>query len=180
MTNPAARIVRANAADARRHADDLGAVLIDAVASNASVSFVHPLSPEEATRYWHGVADDVAAEAVVLLVALIDARAVGTVQLHPVHKPNQPHRAEVAKLLVHRDARGHGIGGALMRGLEDEARALGRSLLTLDTDATSPAPGFYRRLGFQPAGVIPGFALNGHGTALVSTLYMWKRLDSDG
>ena len=100
---------------------------------------------------------------------------VGTAQLILIQMPNQPHRAEVAKVLVHRRARRQGIAQRLLAAVEDAAREHGRTLLTLDTCTGSPAEQLYRREGWQPAGIIPGFALNTDGS-ICDTMYFWKRL----
>ena len=113
--------------------EDLAMLLIDCVDGGASVSFMHPLSRERATAFWRGVAADVATGARALLVAEDTSGIVGTVQLVLDQPENQPHRADLSKMLVHRRARRQGLGAALMRGAEDVARACGRTVLVLDT-----------------------------------------------
>jgi acetyltransferase len=149
------------------------AILTDAVADGASVGFLAPLRHDEAHVYWRGIRKELD-EGLVLLAAHIDGRLVGTVQLAPASKANARHRAEVQKLLVLREFRGHGIGQALMQRVEDEARALGRWLLVLDT-ATDAAERLYRRLGYQRAGAIPEFAESSAGGFDATVLY-YKRL----
>lgn len=152
-------------------------LLVDSVAHNASVGFLDPLGTEAARDYWGRVGADVADGGCVLLVARDDdgdGTVLGTVQLRLAAMPNQPHRAEVSKLLVHTGARRRGIGEALMRALEDEAVHAGRWLLTLDT-ATAEADRLYLRLGWTAAGAVPDYALNGDGT-LTHTTFYFKRL----
>jgi GNAT superfamily N-acetyltransferase len=145
-----------DAAAARAHLDDLCALLVDVVAGGASVGFLPPVPDADARRFWDGA---LAAPGRVLLAGLDGGRLVGSVQLALASWPNQPHRAEVMKLLVHRAARRRGLGRALMLALEDAARARGRSLLTFDTLQGSDAERLYRDLGYTCAGVIPRYAL---------------------
>jgi GNAT superfamily N-acetyltransferase len=145
---------------------DLASLLVDAVASGASVGFLPPLSLEEAARWWRETLPRAQ-----VLVARDAAGIVGTVQLQPARAANQPHRAEVAKLLVHRRARRRGIGRALMAAVETRARAEGWTLLTLDTKRGDAAESLYRRLGWTCAGVIPGYALDGTGTLCATVIF---------
>ncbi len=133
-------------------------VLIDCVAGGASVSFMQPLSIPKAMAYWQGIAAGVARAERVLLVAEADGVIVGTVQLVLDMPENQPHRADVAKMLVHRQARRRGVGAALLDAVETAARTAGRALLVLDT-ADETAARLYARAGWQRVGVVPGFAL---------------------
>lgn len=134
-------------------------LLIDAVEGGASVGFMHPLLQERALAFWSRVEQGVERGERALLVTRDDAgRIVGTVQLLLDLPENQPHRAEIAKMLVHRRARRRGLGEALMRAAEQEARRLGRDLLTLDT-ASAEAARLYQRVGWQRVGEVPGFAL---------------------
>lgn len=152
-------------------------LLVDSVAHGASVGFLHPLSAEEADRYWAGVARAVTDGRTVLLVAESPQDGVvGTVQVVLAAMPNQPHRAEISKLLVHSGARRRGVGEALMRAAEARADALGRWLLVLDT-ATAAADRLYVRLGWKAAGDIPDYALNADGTLTHTRLY-YKRLSA--
>jgi GNAT superfamily N-acetyltransferase len=136
----------------------LAAVLIDCVDSGASVSFMHPLSVPRATAFWRSIAADVARGARAILVAEDTTGIVGTVHLVLEQPENQPHRADLSKLLVHRRARRHGVGEALMRAAEDLARDCGKSLLVLDT-ASGDAERLYVRLGWTLVGVVPNYAL---------------------
>ncbi|WP_241671145.1 GNAT family N-acetyltransferase [Dankookia rubra] len=161
----------AAAASAERR---LAEILVACVAAGASVSFLPPLEMDKARGFWRKVAKDVAAGGRVLLAAWLDGALVGTAQLALDMPENQPHRADVAKVLVHPAARRAGIGRALMRRVEAEARARGRRLLVLDT-AGDAAERLYRATGWQEAGTIPGFALDGHGGEL-ATIFFWKRV----
>jgi ribosomal protein S18 acetylase RimI-like enzyme len=153
----------------------LSEILVDCVRDGASVGFLDPLDPADAERYWLRIGTSVAEGRCVLLVGSLDGgEVVGTVQLDVDTFPNQPHRATVGKLLVHSSARRRGLGEALMAGLEREARARGRWLLTLDT-ATGAAARLYERMGWQPAGTIPEYALNPDST-LTDTTFYWKKL----
>jgi GNAT superfamily N-acetyltransferase len=136
----------------------LAELLVDCVDGGASVSFLHPLSPDKARAFWTGVAADVAAGGRALFVVDDENGIVGTVQLVLDLPENQPHRADVSKMLVHRRARRRGLGAALMRAAEGFARESGRSLLVLDT-ASPEAERLYARLGWQLCGVIPRYAL---------------------
>ena len=137
--------------------EQLARLLIDCVDGGASVSFMHPLPMEKAKAFWRRVADDTAAGGRALLVAEDDSGIVGTVQLVLEQPENQPHRADVSKMLVHRRARRRGLGAALMQAAETVARACGKSLLVLDT-ASDDAERLYARLGWQLVGVSPGYA----------------------
>lgn len=160
---PNSRIRSVGAAEAAALVPALSEILRDCVAGGASVNFLSPLAPEVARGFWEGVAAEVAAGRRLLLVAEDAAGPAGTVQLVPAPQPNQPHRAEVAKLLVHRRARGQGLGAALMREAERAALAAGRTLLTLDTEAGSAGERLYRRLGWTAFGTVPGYALTPDG-----------------
>lgn len=155
----------------------LAALLIDCVEGGASVSFMHPLSPEKACAFWRRVGEGLAHGERALLVAEDGEGIAGTVQLVLDQPENQPHRADLAKMLVHRRARRHGLGAALMRAAEDTARTCGKTLLVLDTVEGSPAERLYARLGWQPCGVIPGYALWPRG-GLCATKYFYRQLDA--
>jgi len=153
----------------------LASVLIDCVEGGASVSFMHPLARDHAEAFWRRVAHGVAAGERALLVAE-DARGLcGTVQL-VLHQPdNQPHRADLAKMLVHRRARRQGVGAALLRAAETTARECGKTLLVLDTVTGGPAERLYGRLGWERVGEIPGYALLPKG-GLVGTTVFYRNL----
>lgn len=162
----------AAAASAERR---LAEILIACVAAGASVSYLHPLSREKSRRFWKRVSTDVAQGHRVLLAAWSEGHLAGTVQLDLATPENQPHRAEVGKLLVDPAFRRQGVGEALMRRAEQAAQRLGRKLLTLDTRAGDQAEPLYRRLGWQAGGRIPGYSLDETGQAR-DTLYFFKSL----
>jgi GNAT superfamily N-acetyltransferase len=163
-----------SAAEARERIDELCDVLIDCVEGGASVSFMLPMTREKARAFWQGVVGGVAAGGRVLLVAEEAGRWVGTVQVVHDLPENQPHRADIAKMLVHRGWRQRGLGEALMRAAEDAARRAGKSLLVLDT-ASPEAERLYRRCGWQPVGVVPDYALL-PGGGYCDTHFFFKRL----
>src|SRR3984893_160274 len=156
------------------HIDGLADVLIDCVEGGASGSFMHPLLRVCAVAFWRRVGQGVAAGQRALLIAE-DARGLcGTVQLVLEQPENQPHRADVSKMLVYRRARRQGLGAALMRAAEQVGGGSGKSLLVLDT-ASSDAERLYARLDWQLCGVIPGYALLPHG-GLCDTTYFHRTL----
>jgi GNAT superfamily N-acetyltransferase len=156
--------------------NELAAVLVDCVESGASVHFLSPFPPAEARTFFARVAASVASGDTVLIAAELDGRIVGTVQLGLDTPPNQPHRADIKKLLVHRSARGRGVGAALMTRAEQEARRHGRWLLVLDTVAGDNGDRLYTRAGWTRAGIIPDYALFPDGR-LCDAVVMWKRLE---
>lgn len=153
----------------------LAALLIDCVEGRASVGFMHPLPVDKAQAFWRRVADDVAIGSRALLVAEDGEGLMGTVQLVLDQPDNQPHRADLCKMLVHRRARRRGVGAALMQAAEDLGRACGKSLLVLDT-ADDAAARLYARQGWQCCGQIPGYALLPHG-GLCATTYFYRALN---
>ena len=175
MTDPVA-IRRLDAKGARAACPALAAVLIDCVEGGASVSFMSPLAPERAMMFWQGVADGVASGERIQLVAeeRTSGAILGTVQLVTAQPENQPHRADLAKMLVLRRARRHGIGATLMRAAERAALAAGRTLLVLDT-ASDDAGRLYARAGWTRVGTVPGYALWPSG-GLCDTVYFYKWL----
>ncbi|WP_308910850.1 GNAT family N-acetyltransferase [Pseudokordiimonas caeni] len=168
-------VIELDAAATRKRAGELAEVLRDCVAGGASVSFMAPYSLDDALAFWHGVADSMVRGERHLLIAEEGERIVGTVQLVVNTPPNQPHRADVAKMLVHRSARGKGVGAALLQAVETLAQAHGRTLLVLDTVTGSPADRLYRRHGWQEVGMIPDYALLPEG-GLVSTTVFYRKL----
>jgi ribosomal protein S18 acetylase RimI-like enzyme len=172
-------IVRLSAEQVRERAEQLSEVLSDCVTGGASVSFMPPFGPGDAKPFWLATAESCEAGQRIVLAAIMDSMAVGSVQLLPVGIPNQPHRAEIAKLLVHRKARRRGIGRTLMLAAEAEARRLGRSLLTFDTTTGDSAEKLYLSLNYVRAGVIPGYALKPDGS-LIDTSVFYKLLESGG
>jgi GNAT superfamily N-acetyltransferase len=153
----------------------LSALLIDCVEGGSSVSFMHPLTRERAEAFWGKVAADVAAGARALLVAEDDAGICGTVQLVLDMPENQPHRAELVKMLVHRRARRRGLGAALMRAAESMALECGRTLLVLDAVTGDAGERLYTRLGWTRVGVIPRYALMPDG-AYCATTFFYREL----
>jgi GNAT superfamily N-acetyltransferase len=153
----------------------LSEVLVDCVEGGASVGFMLPYGEKDAALYWQGVADQVAAGTTLLLVAEVDARIVGTVQVGFAQMPNQPHRGDLKKLLVHRSARRKGLSRLLMEAAERQAAASGRTLLVLDTATGSPAEAIYPRLGWERTGVIPDYALWPEGGYCDTTIF-YKRI----
>jgi GNAT superfamily N-acetyltransferase len=151
--------------------EELAGVLIDCVEGGASVSFMHPLTRDRAVAFWRRVANGVAAGERALLVA-DDAQGVcGTVQLVLDQPENQPHRADLSKMLVHRRARRQGLGAALMRAAETTARECGKTLLVLDAVTGGDAERLYQRLGWERVGVIPGYALMPRGEPCDTTVF---------
>lgn len=163
---------------ATAHLPALCALLEDAVDGGASVGFLPPLGAGEAAAYWRSVVDALRDGSRRLLVAELPERGlVGAVQLDLVMRPNARHRAEVAKLLVHRAVRRRGIGRALMLAVEEEARRLGRTTLVLDTRQGDPSERLYQSLGYQRAGVIPAYARGADGR-LDGTVIYYRLLPS--
>ena len=156
--------------------DQLADVLVDCVEGGASVSFMSPFSHDEALTFFRQVAGSVALGDTVLLAARLDDKIVGTVQLGLDTPPNQPHRADIRKLLVHRSARDHGVGAGLMAQVEEEARLRGRWLLVLDTVPDENGHRLYLRAGWTQTGLVPDYALFPDGR-LCDTAIMWKRLE---
>jgi GNAT superfamily N-acetyltransferase len=155
----------------------LAALLRGCVCGGASVSFVLPFSHEDAKAFWmEHVLPAVATGTRCLLVARSSDRIIGTVQLDLATPPNQPHRAEVRKLLVHPDARRRGVAKGLINAVDVEARRLQRTLLTLDTVTNGPAERLYRSLGYFPVGSIPRYSFNFDSSVLESTTVMYKDL----
>jgi GNAT superfamily N-acetyltransferase len=152
----------------------LADVLIDCVEGGASVSFMLPLSRDKAIAFWRRIAADAERGARALIIAEDEAGIIGTVQVVLEQTENQPHRADVSKMLVHRRARRMGVGEALMRAAEDAAQQAGKSVLVLDT-ASPEADRLYTRLGWQLAGTIPDYALL-PGGGLCDTRYYYRHL----
>ena len=159
-----------------RDIQDLAGVLADCVEGGASVSFMLPFPRSKAVAFWEGMAGK-AARGDAFTLCVRDTEGIcGTVTMATGLPENQPHRADVTKLLVHRRARGRGLGEALMREIERVAAREGKTLLVLDT-ASPAAEHIYRKLGWTECGVIPDYALNPDGTPC-DTVVFWKRLES--
>ncbi|MFO0839860.1 MAG: GNAT family N-acetyltransferase [Phycisphaerae bacterium] len=163
---------------------DLGALaglLVDAVDSGAAVSFLAPLTLAHAEDWWRRTIASAHPKAAFLVAreAASDGRPggiVGTAQLHPAWAPNQPHRAEVAKVIVHRRFRGAGLGRRLMEAIEEHALAAGLSLLTLDAKRGGAAERLYRKMGWNFVGTIPRYALDTDGQTPHDTVIFYKAL----
>ena len=162
-------------AEAEARIDELSDVLANCVTGGASIGFMLPYGPADAVPFWQGVAAAVGEEATLLLAAERDGRIVGTVQVGIRQMPNQPHRADVKKLLVLESERGRGVARALMAAAEAEAARRGKTVLVLDTATGSPAETVYARLGWQRAGVIPDYALYPDGR-FCATTFFYKRI----
>ncbi|MCJ8517955.1 GNAT superfamily N-acetyltransferase [Pseudorhizobium tarimense] len=167
------RIADANAA--REAVPDLCEVLADCINGGASLGFMLPFSPDDAAAYWQEIAAQVEAGQIILALFEIDGKVVGTVQVGLATKPNQPHRGDLMKLLVHRSARGLGLSRRLMQAVEAEASRRGRTLLVLDTATGSEAEAIYPRFGWQRVGVIPDYALWPQGGFCDTTVF-YKRI----
>ncbi|WP_327186221.1 GNAT family N-acetyltransferase [Streptomyces sp. NBC_01334] len=152
-------------------AAELAELLIDAVDDGASLGFLAPLDRAAAEDWWKGRAQGVAAGQLAVWAAQDGDRVVGTVGLAFPDKPNSRHRAELVKLMVHRDARGKGLGRTLLTAAEESAVAAGVTLLHLDTETDSPAEHLYRAAGWTRAGVIPDYAASPAGVLRPTTLY---------
>ncbi len=173
--NDRIEIRRLTGDDLRTHLDALGAVLADCVAGGASVSYMAPFSHDDARAAFAGMADEATRGNRLILGAFDDGRLCGTVQVVLAVPPNQPHRAEIAKLLVSRAARKRGIARGLMEAAEAEARAEGKTLLVLDAVTGGDAARLYSRLGWTTVGVIPNYALFPDGRPCDTTVF-WKAI----
>jgi GNAT superfamily N-acetyltransferase len=173
MTNPDYQIRRLHH-PTDREVEGLVDVLTACVEGGASISFMLPLAKERALGFWNSVARATAAGDRVLLVAEDDAGIIGTVQVILNLPENQPHRVDVAKLLVHPRGRKRGIAAALMIAAEAATREAGRSLMVLDAVTGGDAARLYERLGWTRAGDIPGFALYPAGGLCSTTFYYRK------
>jgi GNAT superfamily N-acetyltransferase len=166
---------RLRPAEAAAHLDGLAAVLHDCVEGGASVSYLAPFSRDDARAAFAGFVADAERGRRLVLAAFDDGELVGTVQVILALPPNQPHRGEIAKLLVRRSARRRGIARRLMEHAEREARAEGKTLLVLDTVTGDPAESLYKGMGWHRVGVIPGYALYPDGRPCATTIF-WKQL----
>jgi GNAT superfamily N-acetyltransferase len=167
--------VRSVAAVSEREIQELSDVLIDCVEGGASVSFMLPIATATAAAFWRGVAAGVEQRERILLVAENAAgQIIGTVQIIFASAENQPHRADIAKMLVHRRARRRGVGAQLLAAAESASLSAGKTLLVLDT-ASGDAERLYARLGWQRCGVVPGYALL-PGGGLCDTTFFYRTL----
>jgi len=168
-------IRRLAGAKPRERLDDLAAVLHDCVEGGASVGYMAPFTSDNARAAFAGFVAEAEAGRRLLLAAFDGEELVGTVQVILALMPNQPHRGEIAKLLVHRSARGRGVAARLMEAAEAEARAEGKTLLVLDAVTGGDAARLYDRLGWTTVGVVPNFALYPDGRPCATT-YFYKEL----
>ncbi|MGX1315949.1 GNAT superfamily N-acetyltransferase [Streptomyces calvus] len=168
--------VRLDAGRLHRLAGPLGELLADTVAGGASVGFLAPLDHAAAVAWWRERSEAVAAGRLAVWAAYEEpGRVLGTVSLALQDKPNSAHRAELVKLMVHRAARGRGLGRGLLAVAEEQAAARGITLLHLDTETGSPAEHLYRSSGWTPAGTVPDYAADPAGVLRPTTIY-YKRL----
>jgi len=177
--NKPVNVRRVSADEAGRHVPGLADVLIDCVEGGASVSFMLPLARDKAEAFWRGISEGVGRNERVLLIAEgADGEVLGTVQLVTAQPDNQPHRADIAKMLVHRKARRRGIAQQLMDAVEKEALKEGKTVLVLDTVTGGDAERLYQRAGWLRAGEVPKYALMPDGE-LCGTTFYYKHLQSD-
>ncbi|MGD9509102.1 MAG: GNAT family N-acetyltransferase [Geminicoccaceae bacterium] len=162
---------------ARERRDALAALLADAVLGGASVNFVWPMDHAKAAAWWEGALASHARGERSILTAELAGSLDGTVQVIPAIQENQAHRADIAKMLVHRRARRQGLGAALLLAAEVEARRLGRTLLTLDTETGSAGERLYARMGWVKFGEVPGYAASTDGSRQDGASFFYKRLD---
>ncbi|MFJ3669967.1 GNAT family N-acetyltransferase [Streptomyces sp. NPDC090106] len=168
-------VIRLDAGQLTRRIVELADLLVDTVGGGASIGFLAPLDRATAAAWWEGRVTDVAAGSLAVWVAEDgEGRILGTVGLAFPDKPNSRHRAELVKLMVHRDARGHGLGRTLLGTAEEAAAETGVTLLHLDTETGSPAEHLYGRAGWTRVGVIPDYAADPGGVLRGTTLY-YKR-----
>jgi GNAT superfamily N-acetyltransferase len=161
-------------------AEGLADVLLDVVEGGASVGFMYPMTRAKALAFWKNALVSAERGERILLVAedVELSTIIGTVQVVLAMPENQPHRADIAKMQVHRSARRRGVGAALIRAAEDAAREAGKTLLVLDTVTGSDAERLYTRLGWQRCGVIPDYALWPNG-GLCSTTVFYRQMKDD-
>jgi GNAT superfamily N-acetyltransferase len=153
----------------------LSEILIDAVASGAGVSFLHPLAPEKAEQFWRDQMPGVKSGKTFILTCKDRfGKDMGVVMLHKAWAPNQPHRGDVAKLLVHRDFRNQGVGSALMHRMELLAQEKGLKMINFDAVAGGAPDRLYRTLGYRVAGMVPGYAYSSKGDKLEDVVFFYK------
>jgi ribosomal protein S18 acetylase RimI-like enzyme len=177
MSSAPVEIRRLEPTDVRAELDRLAAVLADCVAGGASIGYMKPFGHPDAVTAFEGFATEVEQGRRLLMAAYAGDDLVGTVQVVLALPPNQPHRAEITKLLVHRSARRRGVARLLMERAESEAQAEGRTLLVLDAVTDGDAARLYARMGWTRVGEVPGFALYPDGRPCATT-YFYKVLGS--
>lgn len=177
MTPPSATIAELNAEQIQPHLSDLCRILIDSVQNGAAISFMQTITPTEAEDFWlTKVKSAVTSGDTRLFGAFVGDRLIGTVQLILAMPPNQPHRAEISKMIVHPDGRRQGLGKALMTTALQTAQQCGKTLVTLDTRSGDVSEALYRQVGFQEAGKIPEYAFDPDGKTRHATTYMYRYL----
>ena len=177
MTNHSISVAELSSSDIDSHVGDLCRILADSVAEGAAIGFMATLTDAEAENFWRkDVREAVDTGGRRLFGAFVDKRLVGTVQLLLHMPPNQPHRAEISKMVVHPESRRLGLGKALMKTALKAAQHAGKTLVTLDTRTGDVSQSLYRSVGFQDAGVIPDFALDPDGRSQHATTYMYRHL----
>lgn len=172
MSSHIIRLLTADEAQAAREA--LVDLLVDSVEGGASVNFIWPMTRAKAEKWWNGALDNL--DDRLIFVAEQEGRIDGTVQLVMAPQENQPHRADLAKMLVHRRARRRGLGKALLLAAENEARRIGRTLLTLDTEAGSGGENLYAKSGWVKFGEVPGYARHADNPVPVAASFFYKVL----
>jgi GNAT superfamily N-acetyltransferase len=172
MSSHIIRLLTADEVPAAREA--LIDLLVDSVEGGASVNFIWPMSRAKAEKWWNGALSNLADR--LIFVAEQEGRIDGTVQLVMAPQENQPHRADLAKMLVHRRARRQGLGKALLLAAENEARRIGRTLLTLDTEAGSDGERLYAKSGWIKFGEVPGYARHADDPEPVPASFFYKSL----
>lgn len=177
MTDQTCDIRPISPADLVHQFEDLCGLLRDCVQEGAAIGFLAAITQEEAERFWRrDIGAALASGERVLLGAYLGRRLVGTVQVILAMPQNQPHRAEIAKMMVHPESRRRRVGRALMERALTEARSAGRTLVTLDTRTGDVSELFYGSAGFQKAGVIPGYAYDPDGQTLHGTTLMYRAI----
>ncbi|GAJ30177.1 GNAT family N-acetyltransferase [Acidomonas methanolica] len=170
-------VIEVDALAVDEHVSALSAILVASVSGGAAIGFMAPLQHNDAARYWSDdIRTEVTAKRRTLFAGVHDGRVVGTVQLIIAMPPNQPHRCEIAKMMVHPKFRRLGVGRLLMEHAIKRAGELGKTLVTLDTRSGDIAESLYASLGFEVAGVIPGYAWDPDGRTRHSTIYMFRRI----
>ena len=167
---------RLSPAEAEAHRDDLVDLLVDSVEGGSSVNFVWPMTRAKAENWWTGALASHARGERLIFATAENGRLTGTVTLILAGQENQAFRADIGKLLVHRNARRQGIGGALMQAAETEAKRLGRTLLTLDTETGSDGEKLYLRLGWTRFGIVPGYATSADNSHRADCSFFYKQL----
>jgi GNAT superfamily N-acetyltransferase len=157
--------------EAERRLGELAALLVDAVESGASVNFMRGLTPEEAVAFWRGQLPGVSDGSRILITADAGGRIVGTAVVTCAPQPNQPHRADIGKMLVHSSPRRQGLGARLLAAAEAAARAAGRTLLVLDTESGSAGERLYTRSGWTKVGEIPNYSFDPDGRLRAASVF---------